>query len=314
MNKSRLFNSSLYFSLILILFVLFSITGCQKKESHDSFQFVFMTDVHIQQELNAGEGLKMAVEKVNELNPDFVVTGGDLVMDALKVSFEQSVEQFDLYNKISSELNASVYNAIGNHDVFGIYEESGVDTAHPEYGKQMYKNRIGGGKTYYSFDHKNWHFMILDAIGITDDNKYMGIIDSVQIDWIKNDIQNIEKETPIIIVAHIPFITCAKQILYGYPAEMTPSLVVTNSFDVLKLFDGYNLKLVLQGHLHIVEEIIFKGIHFITGGAISGKWWEGANHGFEEGFIVVNIKKDDFSWEFIDYGWTSTYVDSLATD
>ncbi len=156
--------------------------------------------------------------------------------------------------------------------------------------------------------------MILDAIGITDDNKYMGIIDSVQIDWIKSDIQRVRKETPIIVVAHIPFITCAKQILYGYPAEMTPSLVVTNSFDVLKLFDGYNLKLVLQGHLHIVEEIIFKDIHFITGGAISGLWWQGANHGFEEGFIVVNIKKDGFSWEFIDYGWASTYVDSVATD
>lgn len=273
-----------------------------------------MTDVHIQPELNADEGFKMAVEKINELNPDFVVTGGDLVMDAFGESFKRSVEQFDLYNNISSELNAPVYNAIGNHDVFGIYEESGVDAAHPEYGKQMYKNRIGGGKTYYSFDHKNWHFMILDAIGITDDNKYMGIIDSVQIDWVKNDIQNIEKDTPIIVVAHIPFITVYKQLIYGYPAELTPSLVVTNSFDVLKLFDGYNLKLVLQGHLHIVEEIIFKDIHFLTGGAICGKWWEGAEHGFEEGFIVIDVKKNDFSWEFIDYGWTSTYVDSLATD
>ncbi len=106
----------------------------------------------------------------------------------------------------------------------------------------------------------------------------MGLVDSVQIEWIKNDLQNIEKETPIVIVAHIPLITFAKQILYGYPAELTRSLVVTNSFEILRLFDEYNLKLVLQGHLHTVEEMIFKDVHFITGGAISGKWWQGGSY------------------------------------
>lgn len=314
MNKTRNFIYTQYFFVIIILSLLFSFNGCQKNKSDDSFKFVFMTDVHIQSELNADEGFKMAKGKINELNTDFVITGGDLVMGAIDESFEGLVEQFDLYNNISSEINAPVYNAIGNHDMFGVYEESGVDKTHSEYGKQMYKKRIGEGKTYYSFNHKNWHFMILDVIGITDDNKYMGLVDSVQIEWIKRDIQKIGKETPIVIVAHIPFITFAKQILYGYPAEMTRSLVVTNAFDTLKLFDGYNLKLVLQGHLHIVEEMIFKSVHFITGGAISGKWWEGANHGFEEGFIVIDVNNNDFSWEFIDYGWTSTYVDSVATD
>lgn len=272
---------------------------------------MFLTDVHIQSELNADDGFKMAVEKINEINPDFIITGGDLVMDALDESFEQSVEQFDLYNNISNEINAPVYNAIGNHDMFGVYEESGVDDTHPEYGKQMYKNRIGNGETYYSFDHKNWHFIILDVISITDDNRYMGFVDSVQIEWIKSDLQKIGKETPIAIVAHIPLITFAKQILYGYPAELSRSLVVTNSFDILRLFDEHNLKMVLQGHLHTVEEMIFKDVHFITGGAISGKWWQGANHGFEEGFILLDVINDNFSWEFIDFGWTSTFVDSV---
>ena len=314
MNISKNFISPFYKSLLLIIFVLLFILGCQNEESDDSFRFVFMTDVHIQPELMADKGFKTAIEKINELNPDFIVTGGDLIMDALGEPFERSIEQFDLYSHISSELNAPIYNTIGNHDVFGIYKESGVDSNHPEYGKQMYKNRIGNGKTYYSFNHKNWHFMILDAIGITDDNKYMGKIDSVQVNWIKNDIQNIGKKAPIVIVTHIPFVTVAKQLLYEYPAELSPSLVVINSFDVLKLFDEYNLKLVLQGHLHIVEEIIYKDTHFITGGAISGKWWEGANHGFEEGFMLIDIKNDNFTWDFIDYGWTSTYVDSLVAE
>ena len=156
--------------------------------------------------------------------------------------------------------------------------------------------------------------MILDVIGITNDNKYMGLVDSVQIEWIKSDIKSIQKDTPIIIVGHIPFITAAKQLLYGYPAEMTQSLVVTNGLEVLKLFEEYNLRVVLQGHLHIVEEIIYKDIHFITGGAISSKWWEGKNHGFEEGFMVIDVNKEQFSWDYIDFGWTSTYIDTITTE
>ena len=314
MRKSKYFNSPFKFTLIFILFVVFNIFSCQKKESNDSIRFVFMTDVHIQPELDADDGFKMAIDKIKDLNPDFVITGGDLIMDALDESFERSVEQFDLYKEISDELNVPVYNAIGNHDVFGIYEDSGMDVTHPEYGKKMYKNRIGEGKTYYSFDHDNWHFMILDVVGITDDNKYMGIVDSVQIEWIKKDIQKLKKETPVIVVGHIPFITAAKQLIYGYPAEMTPSLVVTNGLEVLKLFEECNLRLVLQGHLHIVEEIIYKDIHFITGGAISSKWWEGTNHGFEEGFVVIDINKEQFSWDYIDFEWTSTYVDTMAAE
>jgi 3',5'-cyclic AMP phosphodiesterase CpdA len=300
-------------ALLITILLLLTVT-CTNNNSDNSFKFVFISDTHIQEELNADEGFLLAIEKINEINPAFVITGGDLVMDALKETYESSVNQFELYEKLTTQINAPVYNCIGNHDLFGVYEISGVSESHPEYGKQMYKNRIGEGKTYYSFDYNNWHFMILDVIGITNDNKYLGIVDSVQIKWIKDDLRTISKDTPITIVGHIPFITAAKQLLYGYPAEMTPTLVVTNGFDVLKLFEEYNLRLVLQGHLHILEEIIYKDTHFITGGAISGKWWEGANHGIEEGFLVVKMENDKFNWEFIDYGWKSTYIDTSTVE
>ena len=314
MNKTKSDNSKFNRILPLALLMVFVLITCLKKTIDDSFKFVFITDIHIQKELNADKGFIKAIDKINEINPAFVITGGDLIMDALKEPFEHSIKQYELYEELSKEINVPVYNTVGNHDIFGIYEESGVDKAHSEYGKQMYKNRIGEGKTYYSFDYKNWHFIILDVIGITEDNKYMGIVDSLQINWIKTDLSTVDNETPIAIVGHIPFITAAMQLIYGYPAEMTPSLVVTNGLDVLELFGNHNLRIVLQGHLHIVEEIIYKDIHYITGGAVSGKWWEGANHGFEEGFISLEVENDDFSWEFIDYDWTSTYIDTTILE
>jgi hypothetical protein len=194
-----------------------------------------------------------------------------------------------------------VYNSIGNHEIYGIYNESGADKNHPEYGEKMFENRLG--KSYYSFDHKGWKFMILNSIEDTKESSYIGWIDSVQLDWIKQELSVTDKETPIVISTHIPFITVFQQKYYGSTLKNDSSLVVANSKDVIDLFENYNLKLVLQGHLHTIEDIYVDGIHFITSGAVSGRWWNGANKGFEEGFMQISIKNNLLSAEYKDYGW-----------
>ena len=293
--------------LSLIGFLLFScnIDKKQKKEadSPDHFTFAFLTDIHLQPERNATEGFLKAIEKVNELNPDFVITGGDLIMDALGVSYERADSLYILYNEVSKEFEMPVYNAFGNHETFGVYKESGIDTAHEEYNKKMYENRIG--KRYYSFDHKGWHFIVLDAVGVKPERYYYGNIDDKQIEWLKSDLQTITKETPIVITVHIPFITSMTQLTKGSLEANGEGLVITNARDVLLLLYEYNLKLVLQGHLHYLEDISIGGIHFITGGAICARWWEGPNYGLEEGFIVVYVKGREFTWEYVDYEWSA---------
>ena len=79
-------------------------------ESPDEFTFAFLTDIHLQPERNATEGFRKAIEKVNELNPDFVITGGDLIMDALGVSFNRADSLYTLYNNICEEFKMPVYN------------------------------------------------------------------------------------------------------------------------------------------------------------------------------------------------------------
>ncbi len=270
-------------------------------ESSGDFTFVFMTDIHLQPESNATIGFNQAIDSINRLNPDFVITGGDLIMDALGQNYERADQLYNLYSKFLEKFNMPVYNTMGNHEIFGIYKESGVDKDHPEYGERMFEKRIG--KRYYSFDYKGWHFMILDAIEDTGESSYIGKIDSLQMEWMKSDLKNVRNETPIVVSVHIPFITSYTQILNGSLEPNDKSLVITNSKEVLDLFNGHLLKLVLQGHLHFVEDIFVQGTHFITGGAVSSKWWQGKEHGMEEGFLVVKMKGNDFSWENFDYGW-----------
>ncbi len=155
--------------------------------------------------------------------------------------------------------------------------------------------------------------MLLDAVGFTPERRYTADIDSLQRLWIENDLKNLKKETPIVISTHIPFISAAEQIHSGGNASNGKSTAVGNSHKVLSLFENHNLRIVLQGHLHIVEEIIFKDIHFITGGAVCGRWWLGERAGFPEGFAVIDIQNEkDFSWHYQTYGWKAVEEEKSA--
>ena len=194
-----------------------------------------------------------------------------------------------------------VYNTLGNHEVFGIYERSGISPDHPEYRYGMFESRIG--ETYYSFDYEGWHFMVLNSVQETEDRRYIGMIGEEQMDWIRTDLMELDPNTPIIVSTHIPFITVFTQILYGEFAPDYHGLVVENAREVLDLFTGYKLKLVLQGHLHYMEDILVYETHFITVGAVSGSWWNGPYNEVEEGFLMVHVKGDNFCCEYVDYAW-----------
>ena len=151
----------------------------------------------------------------------------------------------------------------------------------------MFEKRLG--KSYYSFIHKGWKFMVINSIEDTGKKSYIGKIDDAQIDWIKKELKDTDKITPIVIRTHIPFITANTQKYVGTTVANDSSAVIYNGKEVLDLFKGYNLKLVLQGHLHTVEDIYIDGIHFVTGGAVSAAWWTGPNKDFEEGFMLITV-------------------------
>lgn len=275
----------------------------QQEAETPEFSFAFLTDIHLEKDRKGLEGFREAIKKVNELKPDFVITGGDLVMDALGVSYGRADSLYNLYVEAEKQFNMRVYNSMGNHEIYGLYKESGSDTANAEYGKKMFEKRLG--ERYYSFDHKGWHFMILDAIGLTPERTYIGQIDEVQMEWIRKDLSGLNPETPIAISVHIPFITTYTQLTRGTMAASDPGTVITNGREVLSLFLPYNLKLVLQGHLHFLEDMFVDNkVHFITGGAVSGRWWQGPpSKNVEEGFLMIKVGDDRIDWEYVDYGW-----------
>jgi 3',5'-cyclic AMP phosphodiesterase CpdA len=284
---------------ILVLLVLISINA--QSQSKEKFRFIFMTDIHITDQPNAIEGFNKAIDECNSLNPDFVITGGDLVMDVLNVGYNRADSLYKLYLNMTKRFKKPLYNCMGNHEIWAWAIKPTMDTTHNEYGKGMYEKRIK--PSYYSFDVNGWHFIILSSIQRDYNSVYKGGIDEKQLDWLKMDISKTDKKTPTIIVTHIPLLTLQSQYFYGSLAVNSPGDVIVNSKEVLNLFKDYNLKLVLQGHLHYYEKLEINNITFITGGAVSASWWNGPYHNTEEGFVVVDIEGKKLKADYYDYGW-----------
>lgn len=268
------------------------------------FTFLFITDTHLQPELNAAVGCDMAFKKARSLKSDFVIQGGDHVYDSLAVSKDRASSLFDLYAKTEQDLGLRIYHTLGNHDCFGIYPASGVTSADPLYGKKMFEERFG--KTYYSFDHKGVHFIVLDSIGFTPDRAYEGRVDAEQLAWLAADLKALPAGAPVIVSVHIPLVTAFDSYV---PVPAKPpehhGMSVANSSDVIALFEGHNVLGVLQGHTHINERVDWHGVPYITSGAVSGNWWHGVRMGTPEGFTVVEVKSGKLSTRYETYGFKS---------
>lgn len=263
----------------------------------EPFTFLFVTDAHLQPELNGVVGTDMALKRARAVKADFAINGGDHVFDALGVPKERALTLFDLYDKTEQDLGVKVYHTVGNHDVLGIYPASGIAQDDPLYGKKLFEQRFG--KLYYSFDHKGHHFIVLDSIGITPDRAYEGRIDAAQLQWLAADLAALPAGTRVIVSVHIPLVTA----FGAYMPEPTVapahhSLSVANANQVLDLFADHNVLGVLQGHTHINETVVWKGVPYMTSGAVCGNWWHGTRLGTPEGFTVVTVANNKLTTHY----------------
>lgn len=268
------------------------------------FRIVHMTDLHIQPELGATEGVALAVKKVLSLRrrPDFILTGGDHVMDVMFHDRARADVEFGLLAEALKPLEMPIHVTPGNHDVFG-WGIKGFDKTSPGYGKKMFEERVAKGPCYRSFDHKGWHFVILDTIGAASDKDWRAVVDDTQLTWLKSDLERASGK-PTVILTHVPLVTAFMQFTSKSTDATPEGLITLNGREVADLCAKFNVKAVLQGHTHIRENVEYLGTQYITGGAVSGDWWKGPRLGVHpEGFMVFDIDGDKITGEYVTYGW-----------
>ncbi len=269
------------------------------------YQVLFLTDFHARKDRGVPQALAQVADRVNHLNPDLVIGGGDCIHGGFSGPQETSRERFAVFRDFTKLIKPPAHWLIGNHDFARAVDDEG--NILPSDPTTMFKEIMETDELFYSFDAGDVRYFLVQSVEVVGGKQnYRGFIDAKQLAWLKDELEDLAPDQPLVIVTHIPLRTTFMQERAKPTAALTPNLVVENANELLALFQGRNLLAVLQGHLHTNERIIWNDTQFIMGGAVSGAWWKGPNRGTDEGFGQLDFTQpNDFNYQYVDYGWNA---------
>lgn len=203
------------------------------------------------------------VSEMASIHKDMTFVLGDIMYDNLDL--------YDRYNHLMATLQSPVFNLVGNHDL-------NFDTDGNRYARETFKKHSGPG--YYSFDEGDVHFIIIDNNnykGLNDGAaQYDGQIDDTQLEWISNNLSQVDHEKLIVLLAHIPLFTPG--------LDDVDVLRTSNRRELIQLLEDFDNVLFMGGHMHTNFQNFLgedfgrtnpNPIHHILTAAASGSWWGG---------------------------------------
>jgi len=279
-------------------------------------RFAHLTDIHVKPEGEIPDGMAKALRHAQAQSGkiDFILQGGDAIMDALKVDFDRTKAQFDLWNRIlADECKLPVEHVIGNHDIFGWDKAKSKATgAEPQYGKKWAMEMFQLEKPYRSFDRGGWHFVILDSVQQPAEGKtgtYVAGIDDEQFEWLAGDLAATPATTPIIVASHIPILSVTPFLFSTAEGtnkqwKVLEILMIADAKRIKDLFAKHpNVKVCLSGHCHLVDRVDYNGVTYFCNGAVSGNWWAGPFQECKPGYATINLYADGgFEREYVEWG------------
>ncbi len=273
-------------------------------EKKKSIRFAHVTDIHLKSGLIPETGMAKALQHVQQLLPkvDFIINGGDAIMDALEKDKQQTQQQFDLFTGLLKKENSlPVYHTIGNHDVWGWFIKENKPDNDRLYGKVWAVETLAMKNRYYSFSKGNWHFVVLDSTQLNPAGGYIAKIDEAQLDWLQQELKQAGPDTFICIVSHIPLLSVCAALFFD-KTETNGDLLIkrnlmhTDFIQLKKIFMQHpNIRLCISGHIHLQDEVNYLGTTYWCNGAVSGNWWKGAFQEFDPAYAVIDLFADGSS-------------------
>ncbi|MES2416745.1 MAG: metallophosphoesterase [Bacteroidota bacterium] len=280
------------------------------KPAKRSFRFAFMSDIHVKPGEVPERGMLKAIQHIQNLKPevDFIINGGDSIMDALAATKESTQKQWALYHEVMRKANKlPVYSTIGNHDVYGWFKKES-DGTESLYGKDWAVKELKMPARYYRFEKGKWDFIVLDSTQLNPLGGYIGKIDEAQMEWLEEQLSMLNKDRFVAIISHIPILSICAGLFFN-KTEANGDLMIKRNlmhsdFLTLKtLFNQHpNIKTCLSGHVHLQDEVHYHGVKYYCNGAICGNWWSGAFQEFDPAYAVFEFFDDgSCSREMINY-------------
>ena len=200
--------------------------GKENGERPAPFRVFQLSDTHVGWDGALGTiAFERAVDVVNSLAqaPDLVLFTGDLTHDTEKPG--EHAERMKRFREIAGRLKVpKVYQVPGEHD-------AGLD------GGELYRSVFGA--TFYSFDHKGFHFIALDNV-----SRAKPEVGLEQRAWLAKDLARFPRTAPIVVFTHRPLF------------DLRPDWewFTSDGDEVMSLLAPYENVTVLYGHIHREHE------------------------------------------------------------
>ena len=211
------------------------------------FTFAVIADSHVNQEENetyspyecnafANARSRYAISLLNTLNPDFCIHLGDLVhpVPSLK-SYEDAIKRF---KNLFEVFNGEIHYLPGNHDVGDKpldWMPAGTVT---ENNVLKFRNLIG--KDYYSFNHSDVHFILINSQLFNTDF----VSEKQQKEWLESDLVRYRSKR-LMLFSHYPPYTADPDERGHYDNLDEPA----RSW-LLDLCKKYQIEALYAGHVH----------------------------------------------------------------
>jgi 3',5'-cyclic AMP phosphodiesterase CpdA len=226
------------------------------------FQFIIVSDRTGGHRANV---FSKAVEQINLLQPEFVISVGDLI-EGYSENRAELEQQWQEFNSFVARLKAPFFYAPGNHDV-----SNSVQT---QFWNEQY------GRNYYHFIYRNVLFLMLNSEDPPEGKKGTHI-SPAQVEYVKKTLADNAGVRWTIVCLHKPMWTYADAAELGWTA-------VEKALNA-----GDRPYTVFCGHVHRYEKWVRNGRNFYqlatTGG---GSKLRGVEYGEFDHIAWVTMKKD----------------------
>ena len=184
------------------------------------------------------------VEKINTLNPEFVVFTGDLVHWRTNTA---ALDAFDSLTNLINE-NITVYYLPGNHDVGNEALKEDVDKFVQRYGSDRFVHRS-----------KEYTVIGFNSSVVKAQTKAEG----AEYEWLREQLQNADPKKPIIVAAHYPIFVKTPD-----EEETYENLPIPMREKYMALFEEYGVDTYIAGHQHLCICLEHNGIDYIIASAL----------------------------------------------
>ncbi len=242
--------------LLLLLTVPFA-----KGQPPQNLVFIAWSDTHFEA-VNRNDNTSLDIlAKINKLQdrklpkslggkklgpPAFLITVGDITGDGLATQWDSpNLPKSQSFAQAIKHLSPSIrhYEVLGNHDC-------------PPRGGVRDKFVARYGSTYYSFNEKGVHFVVLDPYMKGDVNN-TGLTGD-QLKWLEKDLAGLASGTPIILAMHNRPDSTGNGSMDCIDSESSKALA--------EILRGKNVILFLRGHTHRGSHEIWNGIDSVSSG------------------------------------------------